>query len=239
MHTEDPTFESRRRILIGALGAAAAATLSPSLHAQSILGQRPQPLAPGTSFYRIEGRVTVDGEAATMQTPVRAGSTVATGDASEAIFAVGTQAMLLRANSRIALEPDPLGNVIAAMRIIGRVLSVSRDSHAKVFTATATCGIRGTGWYVEAYPDLTYFCTCYGEVEMVANDDPTSRETVVSRQHDRPLYIARDGAPGAHIRSAPFINHSDQELAIIEAIVGREPPFVFPRDIYNAPRRRY
>ena len=29
------------------------------------------------------------------------------------------------------------------------------------------------------------------------------------------------------------------ELGLIEALVGREPPFVFPKDSYSAPRRQY
>jgi hypothetical protein len=53
------------------------------------------------------------------------------------------------------------------------------------------------------------------------------------------VYVAREGAAGERIRNAPFVNHTDQELALIEALVGREPPFVFPRGTYNAPRRTY
>jgi hypothetical protein len=70
-------------------------------------------------------------------------------------------------------------------------------------------------------------------------EDPTSRETVVSRQHDRPLYILTGQLAGQYIRLAPFINHTDQELMLIEALVGRTPPFVFPRDDYKQPRRTY
>jgi hypothetical protein len=70
-------------------------------------------------------------------------------------------------------------------------------------------------------------------------NDPTSRETVVSRQHDRPLYILEGQQPGQNIRAAPFIDHTDQELMLIEALVGRSPPFVFPRDDYLRPRRPY
>ena len=39
--------------------------------------------------------------------------------------------------------------------------------------------------------------------------------------------------------NAPFINHTDQELMLIEALVGRVPPFVFPKSDYNPPRRSY
>ena len=53
------------------------------------------------------------------------------------------------------------------------------------------------------------------------------------------MYIVADGGPGKNIRNAPFINHTDQELTLIEALVGRTPPFLFPNDVYNAPRRDY
>jgi hypothetical protein len=73
----------------------------------------------------------------------------------------------------------------------------------------------------------------------VANNDPSSRETVSATHHDKPLYILAKGKTGGAIRLAPFINHTDQELALIESLVGRTPPFVFPMDTYNAPRRDY
>jgi hypothetical protein len=243
MNKPDPE-SVRRRLLIAALGATVAGTLPASLRAQGLFGSRPQPLPPGQSFYRITGEVTVDGQPATLATTVRPGSTVETRAASEAIFAVGTHAMLLRASSRLVIEAaaapiESSAPAISGLRLLGKLLSVSRDSPMRVQTATATIGIRGTGWYAEADPELTYFCTCYGEVDVVANEDPASRESVLSKQHDRPLFIARADAPGALIRAAPFIDHTDQELALIEAIVGREPPFVFPRDIYNTPRRTY
>jgi hypothetical protein len=208
------------------------------------LGGRPGRLPQGRSFYRLDGAVTVDGQLAALSTPVRPGSTVATGENSEAIFAVGTQAMLLRASSRLVIEPavspnDPVAVVIAGLRLIGKLLTVSRDSHMVLRTSTGTIGIRGTGWYAESDPDLTYFCTCYGDTQIVASDDETSRANISAKQHDRPVYIAREGRCGERIRNAPFINHTDQELALIEALVGRTPPFVFPRDIYNAPRRTY
>jgi len=61
----------------------------------------------------------------------------------------------------------------------------------------------------------------------------------VSQHHDKPLYILANATPGESIRRAPFINHTDQELMLIESLVGRTPPFVFPIDSYTAPRRDY
>ena len=48
-----------------------------------------------------------------------------------------------------------------------------------------------------------------------------------------------DQPSGRAIRPAPFINHTDQELMLIETLVGRTPPFVFPKSDYTGPRRNY
>ena len=123
--------------------------------------------------------------------------------------------------------------------LTGKLLSVSRNSPMRVSTATATVGIRGTGFYVESDPELSYFCTCYGATEVASSTDPLSREVIAASHHDRPVYIAKDGAEGRKIRNAPFLNHTDQELALIETLVGRRVPFVFGKDNYTAPRRTY
>lgn len=139
-----------------------------------------------------------------------------------------------------AAESGPVSLLINGLRMLtGKLLTVSRHSQMQVHTVTATIGIRGTGFYVEADPEQTYFCTCYGTTDVVASADPESKTTVVSTHHSRPLYIVKDQSQGNNIRNAPFINHTDQELTLIEALVGRTTPFIFPNDIYNAPRRDY
>jgi len=92
---------------------------------------------------------------------------------------------------------------------------------------------------VESDPEQTYFCTCYGTVDMSARNDRASRETIKTTHHDNPRYILGKGAAGKLIRPAPFVNHTDMELTLIETLVGRTPPFAFPRDDYSAPRREY
>ena len=130
--------------------------------------------------------------------------------------------------------------LITGLRLLtGKLLSVSRNTPMRVNTANATIGIRGTGFYVESGPVETYFCTCYGTTDVASKNDPTSTETVTSTHSHHPLYIVNDGGKGKNIRNAPFINHTDQELTLIEALVGRTPPFLFPNDVYNAPRRDY
>lgn len=150
--------------------------------------------------------------------------------------------MIVRENSRLEIEGEKKESslLINGLRLLtGKLLSVSQKQSFRVQTATATIGIRGTGWYAEADPEQTYFCTCYGAADVSANSDPTSKELVVSTHHDRPVYILAKAEQGRSIRNAPFINHTDQELLLIETLVGRKPPFVFPKDDYGGPRRDY
>ncbi|OGA24838.1 MAG: hypothetical protein A3I02_12515 [Betaproteobacteria bacterium RIFCSPLOWO2_02_FULL_67_26] len=232
-------------MLIEALAAGLFSTGFPAgtVFAQGVFGGRPGKLPPGQSIYRIAGTASVNGAPATLQTPVRPGDTVETGKDSELIFVIDGHSMLLRSESRLVIESekkDAASRLISGLRMLtGKILSASRGTRFRVTTATATIGIRGTGWYGESDPEQTYFCTCYGATDVTSINDPDSKETVVSKQHDRPLYITGRSARGRNIRNAPFINHTDQELMLIETLVGRSPPFVFPKGDYTGPRRDY
>ncbi len=241
----DDTDDPRRRTLIQLLVFGAFLPQSVSALAASVFGSKPDKLPEGQSIYRIDGTASVNGTPATLQTKVNPGDTLQTGPKSELVFVSGGHSMIMRADSRMTLETAPgaataTTTVMSGLRMLaGKVLSVSRNTRINVTTGTATIGIRGTGFYMEAEPDRTYFCTCYGITEVSANKDPDSKETIAAKQHDRPVYILADEGRGKNIRNAPFVNHTDQELMLIETLVGRSPPFVFPKDIYNAPRRTY
>jgi len=240
----DEAEDPRRRLLIKALAAGFLGAGLPwgSALAESIFGNRPSKLPPGQSIYRLSGEVTVNGAPATLQTHVGPNDTIKTGKDGEAIFVVGGNSMILRANSEVTMqgqqEADSL--LVTGLRILtGKLLSVSRSKGMHVQSATATIGIRGTGFYIESDPELTYFCTCYGLTDVEAVSDPESKDTVESKHHDKPLYILKGADAGKNIRRAPFINHTDQELMLIETLVGRTPPFAFSGMEYSAPRRDY
>ena len=238
--SEDP----RRRLLIQALAAGLFATGLPAGRtlAAEVSGAGSSKLPAGRSIYRISGKVLVNGIAALPETRIFAGDTVETSKDSEIVFVVGGNAMILRGESRLELQTNAQKDsmLIDGLRMLtGKLLSVSRNRPMQLETSTAAMGIRGTGFYVESDPQQTYFCTCYGSVEVTAKGDQESKEIVNSKQHDKPLYIVAGAKPGQNIRGAPFINHTDQELALIESLVGRTPPFIFPGGSYNAPRRNY
>jgi len=156
------------------------------------------------------------------------GERIDTGADGEVVFVVGRDAMLVRRNSSLTLAAS-------GFRLVtGAVLSVFAPGGRRTLrTETATIGIRGTGLYLEAEPQRTYVCTCYGEAVLEAVGDPAARETVRTRHHEQPRYIMAQGAPQM-LMAAPVINHSDAELEMLEALVGRKPPFE-PGQPYTPP----
>jgi hypothetical protein len=127
---------------------------------------------------------------------------------------------------------------VQGLRLVsGALLSVFAPRKAedalKLTATTATIGIRGTGVYLEAEPDLAYVCTCYGQVALAASDDPNDSEIITTTNHDMPRYIASKAVKGSRIRPAPVINHDDAELKLLEAIVGRKVPKGFGKIGYS------
>lgn len=170
-------------------------------------------------LYRLEGDVKVNGAAARAGSLLGPGDSMSTGADGLAVFVVGRDAMLVRKQSSLAL-------LESGLRIAtGAVLSVFEPGRPRrIETGTAVIGIRGTAVYVEAEPDRSYVCTCYGEAVLEPKGDPAARETVRTTHHEQPRYIMAKGAPQMMMR-APVVNHTDAELEMLEALVGRKPPF--------------
>lgn len=228
--------DPRRELLIQALSAGMFMGAGGIIQPAYAMGKIPKVLEPGKSIYDMRGTVSVNGKKANMETKIGASDTIATGRNSHVVFAVGKDAFVLRSNSKLELTGGEL--LINTLRLVtGKLLSVFGKSKHKMRTPNSTIGIRGTGIYVEAEPEQSYVCTCYGVVDLFANNDKQSTETITSEHHDAPRYILSNESAGNNIRSAPFINHTDLELQIIEELVGRTPPFTMAGGGYSAPRR--
>ncbi len=237
-HSED--FDpARRELLVRALASglfsAGGAFGLRAAFAQP-LGKIPKPLPAGRSFYEVSGQVMVNGKAATLATQVGVNDTIETGKAAQAVFVVGLDAYILRDNSRMELKGSRV--LVDQLRLFtGALLSVFGKGPRLVHCPTSTIGVRGTGLYLEAQPDVTYVCTCYGATDIAASDDPGISESIVSTHHDAPRYVLARPDQGRRIVPAPFKNHTDLELTLIESLVGRTPPFSLFDESYGSPRR--
>ncbi len=229
-----PRDEQRRQLLLALLAMGAFSSASRS---GPLLGAQPGAMPDGKSIYLLEGAVQVNGTAATKETHIPAGALVETGADSKVIFRVDKDAFIMRSDSRLQLEGED-DVVVETLRLItGRLLSVFGRRRHTMHTSTATIGIRGTGVYVESEPERSYVCTCYGVTDIVSASDQNARETIDSKHHDAPRYVIAGGGGDALIQPAPFINHTDEELLLIETLVGREPPFAVDPS-YDRPRPR-
>lgn len=222
--------DESRRLLLRAL---AAGLFGGALPARAgLLGKVPRELPAGQSIYSLRGEVMLNGTPATEQSVIRPNDQLTTARGAQAIFVVGKDAFLLRENSELQLSGQEL--LLDGLRLVtGALLSVFGKQGHRIQTPTAAIGIRGTGLYLEAQADVSYVCTCYGVTDIAARSDANSRVTVESKHHDAAKYVGADG----RILPAPFINHTDDELMLIETLVGRTPPFALFDDSYGGPRR--
>ena len=179
-----------------------------------------------SAMIEVQGEVLVNGRPAKPGAALKPGDSVATAPGSSAVFVLGRDAFLIRERSELLTA----GNSALAdsLRLVtGKLLSVFGRGSRRITTPTATIGIRGTGIYIEAEAERTYVCTCYGVVDLQASNMPEARETVSTTHHDAPRYIYAHGEmPIKMIAQAPVVNHTDAELIMLEALVGRKPPFV-------------
>lgn len=207
------TSSCRRDFLLGS--AALATTLLLPVRAEA------------AHFQLLEGEVTVNGKPAKKHGPVRPLDMIVTGTNGVAIIVMGKDALLIRANSGVEILGKPKAMVLTGLRMLtGAMLAVFGKGERQLLTATAVAGIRGTGVYIEASAERTYFCTCYGETRLT-DQHRTEKKLVVSSYH-APNYIYAEMKDGHMMEKADFINHTDKELVMLEKLVGRKSPFVKP-----------
>jgi hypothetical protein len=218
--TDEPALLARRAMLrrlavSGALGAGGlSGLLRAALAASHGEGQG--------GMRSIKGTVTIDGQPAVIGQQVRPGQSVVTGPGSEAVYVIGKDAFLQHENSEFGIGR---GTGVAVLRYItGKVLSVFGKGKKRLDTPTATIGIRGTGCFIDAGQDNTYFCLCYGGAVVRPKGNPRARKWIRTRHHESPYYIG-SGKSGPAFRRAEVVDHTDDELVMLEKLVGRLPPF--------------
>lgn len=222
--------ERRRRLLLYMLATGAFATLPGCISGGSI----PQALPAGRSIHKLAGDVRINGITATLETLIRPGDVIETFDRSFAIFVINKDAFILRSNSQMTLPYPPTSRtaVPTAYELQrGKALSVLASRRTNISTPTAMIGVRGTGVYVESDPEKSYVCVCYGTSDLSLPDNPLVSETIVSEHHTAPRFILADQSAANRIVPAPFFNHDDQELLLIETLVGRTTPYVVPQGV--------
>ena len=218
-------MQPRRRLLkaLAAAGLLGPAGISGLI--RDALAKGDAPIQPG--LHKVRGEVVVNRRLATEGQLIKPGDTIVTGRNSEAIYVIGQDAFMQRELTTVSFGSEAVQNL---MRVVsGKILSVFGKGAKTIQVSTATIGIRGTGCYIEeenhGAKARTYFCLCYGAVELTPTAAPRERESYSTVHHDKPMYIHNDMKMPKMMVPAEVINHSDDELTLLEALVGRVPAF--------------
>ena len=148
------------------------------------------------------------------------GDRIETGPDSNLIFVIGNSSFLVRQNSRLTVDRGSSINLVSVLRLVtGAVASVwGKGSRRQIVTPTLTAGIRGTGVYAEVFAkqnQRSYFCNCYGEVEMRAG-----LETALSiSSYHQSFWGEVEPKNGRLLTPAKAINHTDEELEFLARLV--------------------
>lgn len=180
-----------------------------------------------SNIVALTGDATVNGQALRRDAVVQTGDQLQTGPDSNLVFVVGNSAFQVRQNSRVTVERGQTLNAVSVLRIVtGAVGSVwGKGSSRTIVTPTLTAGIRGTGVYTEVFADQadrTYFCNCYGVVDLATSGDRTRSEA----EYHQSFWGEAVPKNGRLITPAPAINHTDEELETLAKLVDQRPTWV-------------
>lgn len=204
LHDDNVLWMRRRETLQGAAALLAAGTAGAAWARGNIV--------------TLIGDARLNGARLSLNDTIQTGDTVETGPGAMLVFTVGNSAFHLRQNTRMSLQRGRTLNLVSALRLLtGALVSVwGRGERRQIATPTLTIGIRGTGVYTEARPDgRTYFCNCYGTVDLsAANTRLTSRA-----DYHQSFWAEPDLPADRRLRPAQAINHTDEELEFLAALV--------------------
>ncbi|MDP2369270.1 iron dicitrate transport regulator FecR [Rhodoferax sp.] len=174
------------------------------------------------NIVELLGDATLNGGRLRPEHTIQTGDEIVTGPRSNLVFVVGNASFQVRQNSRLSVERGSTLNAVSLLRLLGgAVASVwGRGGNRRIVTPTLTAGIRGTGVYVEVLPSQggrTYFCNCYGSVEVNAGAESATSQSV----YHQSFWGEITPKDGRMLTPAKAINHTDEELEYLARLIGQ------------------
>lgn len=173
-----------------------------------------------SNIVELQGDALVNGQRLTAQQTIMSGDQIQTGPNSTLIFVIGNSSFQVRQNSLLTVERGGSLFSVSVLRMItGAVASVwGKGNSRQIVTPTITAGIRGTGVYTEIFADQggrSYFCNCYGTVDMAAGED----RAVSRSEYHQAFWGEVEPKNGRLLTPAGAINHTDEELENLARLV--------------------
>jgi hypothetical protein len=207
--TEDEVTWFKRRSFLSAAAAWTALGGYEAAHAQ----QR-------SNVVELTGDAEINGRRLLPQQTIQSGDAIATGPGSNLVFVIGKASFQVRQNSRLIVERGNTLSIVGVLRLLtGGVASVwGKGQDRRIITPTMTAGIRGTGVYTEVLPaqdNRTYFCNCYGVVELRAGDD----RQISRADYHQSFWGETRSIAGRTITPAKALNHTDEEMEFLARLI--------------------
>ena len=181
-------------------------------------------MAANSVIHDLQGTVTINKKPLTRASDIKNGDEITVSTGGKLVFSLGEDAFLVRGGSTLQVYVAENSAFVSALRLVnGAVLGVfgKRKSTTQIYTVTATIGIRGTAVYAAVTPDKLYTCTCYGHTDLIVGLDSAD---VIATHHN--AHVVTNGINGnAQMKAFEVIDHNDDELRMLEALVGRKPIF--------------
>jgi hypothetical protein len=175
-----------------------------------------------SNIVELSGEALLNGQPLGPQQTIQTGDSLETGPGSHLVFVIGNSSFLVRQSSHLTVERGLSLNVVSVLRLItGAVASVwGRGTSRQIVTPSLTAGIRGTGVYTEVLPQQggrSYFCNCYGTVEVAAGGDRILSQSV----YHQSFWGEVEAKNGRFLTPARAIDHTDEEMENLAQLVGQ------------------
>ena len=175
-----------------------------------------------SNIVELNGDAFINGERLQPQRTIQTGDKLETGPGASLIFVLGNASFQVRQNSNLIVERGASLNFVSVLRLLtGGVASVwGRGGNRRIVTPTLTAGIRGTGVYTEIPENQngrSYFCNCYGTVDMSAGSD----KALSQASYHQSFWAEVEPKEGRYLRPAKAINHTDEELENLAKLVNQ------------------
>jgi len=183
-----------------------------------------KPRLPRQGVRELRGFFYVNGLRATAHSIIRPGDEIIVARHSRVSFVVGYDAYSLEAGSYLKIKKgeNKEGFFTKGLHLVsGAFLAAFGRSEKRITTRHATIGIRGTGIYLRARKEETYFCTCYGQTSILVNDQPE----IITSVHHTPKKIELKNNQTI-VSSMPMLYHSDDKNIALEEYCGNDNPFL-------------
>lgn len=183
-----------------------------------------QASAESSVVHELQGTVTVNKKVLTLTSIIRSGDEIMVSPDGKLVFSIGEDAFLVRGGSTLQVYTEEGGMLVSALRLVtGAMLGVygKRKTTTRIYTATATIGIRGTAVYASVMPDRLYTCTCYGHTDLIVGLD---KADVIATHHNAHV-VTTSKSGNSQMKAFEVLDHNDDELRMLEALVGRKPIF--------------